>query len=138
MMSSVFSDEAIELIMSNIYTNPSPLSPPSSHFVGFFRFLSFLSKCTATNLPAVLIVDFGGYFEKIGIQAVQVCFFLSFLSFFNKISTSFHSLSLFLSFFFQDKLNEQKEKGELCPALHVVTPYMKKNSILTRNISKMV
>ena len=57
MFSGHVRDEAIELMVAHLYTDPSPFLPPNSHLVGFLRFLHLLSTFKWQDQPLIVDID---------------------------------------------------------------------------------
>lgn len=61
LLSTVLTEEAVELLVSNLFLRPLPFEPPFSRITGFLRFLRLLSEYDWAFSP--LIVDFDGDFS---------------------------------------------------------------------------
>ncbi|XP_059293198.1 uncharacterized protein LOC132046556 isoform X2 [Lycium ferocissimum] len=61
LFSTVLTEEAVELLVSNLFLRPLPFEPPFSRITGFLRFLRLLSEYDWAFSP--LIVDFDGDFS---------------------------------------------------------------------------
>ncbi|MCD7454518.1 hypothetical protein HAX54_025139 [Datura stramonium] len=96
LFSAVLTEEAVELLVSNLFLRPLPFEPPSSRITGFLRFLRLLSQYDWAFSP--LIIDFDGDFsteEK------------------NKINENF----------MRSREEHEKDAQNLSPAMFLATKY---------------
>ncbi|KAK4346840.1 hypothetical protein RND71_033179 [Anisodus tanguticus] len=96
LFSTVLTEEAVELLVSNLFLRPLPFEPPFSRITGFLRFLRLLSEYDWAFSP--LIVDFDGDFsteEK------------------NKINENF----------MRSREEHEKDTQNLSPAMFLATKY---------------